>query len=389
MIYFGKTKSYLRTLKKGLNPPPGDMRLKILIISDAWKPQINGVVRSLEQTSRQLAEMGQDVRVVGPDSSRPFTLAMPFYPEIKLELFAGRRLERTLRDVAPDFIHIATEGPLGRSMRRLCLRQSRAFTTSYHTRFPEYLAARVPRPLQRPTLAASYTYLRRFHAPAGAVMVATSSMEKELRARKFRHIVRWSRGVDTDLFRPYDDTGIFKNLPRPVLLYVGRVAVEKNLRAFLELKTEGSLVVVGDGPDLPALKRDYGHAHFLGAMEGESLARHYAAADLFVFPSLTDTFGLVLLEACAAGLRIAACPAPGPSDIFIGEEAESFSALDADLGQAVKRALALPKHPALPRDFAASFSWRACARQFFTHLQAPSPQTARKLRRWRKRIGEM
>jgi glycosyltransferase involved in cell wall biosynthesis len=222
------------------------------------------------------------------------------------------------------------------------------------------------------------------------MMVATASMENELRAHKFRRIVRWSRGVDTELFRPYGkNIAAYENLPRPILLYVGRVAVEKNLREFLELKTPGSLVVIGDGPDLPALIKQYPAAHFPGAMRGETLARHYAAADLFVFPSTTDTFGLVLLEACASGLRIAAHPAPGPSDIFADAAAKTFAALDPNLQIAVDRALSLPDDPALPRDFvAARFSWAACTQQFLTHLQAPSPQAVRRVTRWRRRIGE-
>jgi glycosyltransferase involved in cell wall biosynthesis len=273
-------------------------------------------------------------------------------------------------------------------MRRLCLRRSMPFTTSYHTRFPEYLAARAPPLLARLVTFAAYAVLRRFHAPAGAVMVATSSIERELRAHKFHRLQRWSRGVDHALFRPYGkNLSAYDNLPRPLLLYVGRVAVEKNLRAFLTLETSGSLIVIGDGPDLASLRTAYPQAHFLGAIRGEALARHYAAADLFVFPSTTDTFGLVLLEACASGLRIAACPAPGPSDIFSEASCGAFAALDDHLPTAVARALALPDAPDIPRSFSLGFSWESCTQQFLAHLQAPSPVAKRRLDRWRRKIG--
>ena len=362
--------------------------MKILIISDAWLPQINGVVRTLETTARELAKLGHEARIVGPDENRRTTFAVPFYPEVKLEFFAHRRLERALREFRPDFIHIATEGPLGWAARRLCLHRTLPFTTAYHTRFPEYLAARAPRFLGRFLRMAAYAVLRRFHAPAGAVMVATASIEQELRARKFRRLVRWSRGVDATLFRPYgEDLPAFAAMPRPILLYVGRVAVEKNLRAFLDVATMGTRVVVGDGPDLATLKREYPGAHFLGSLSGEILARHYAAADLFVFPSTTDTFGLVLLEASAAGLRIAAIPAPGPADVFADGAGAAFVAMDRDLGRAVAAALRLPDDPETPRAFALTFSWEACTQAFFAHLQAPTPKAVRRLARWRQRLA--
>ena len=220
-------------------------------------------------------------------------------------------------------------------------------------------------------------------------MVATSSIERELRTQKFYRLVRWSRGVDMHLFKLYEtNIETYADLPRPILLYVGRVSVEKNLRAFLTIQTTGSLVVIGDGPDLMTLRTEYPKAHFLGAMKGELLARHYAAADLFVFPSTTDTFGLVLLEACATGLRIAACPAPGPSDVFADPAAQNFAVLDLNLQQAADRALSLPDNRDIPRAFAARFSWEACTAQFFAHLQSPSPKAKRRLLRWRKKIGE-
>jgi hypothetical protein len=220
-------------------------------------------------------------------------------------------------------------------------------------------------------------------------MVATESIEKELKTRKFRRLVRWSRGVDTNLFRPYGkDLPDFSTLPRPILLYVGRVTVEKNLREYLDIDTVGSQIVVGDGPDLASLEREYPDAYFLGALSGEKLARHYAAADLFVFPSIADTFGLVLLEACAAGLRVAAKPVPGPSDIFADNTAKDFAALDWDLGRAVETALQLRDDSEAPRAFAQRFTWQESTQEFYAHLQAPAPKFVRSLTRWRKRIAD-
>ena len=276
-------------------------------------------------------------------------------------------------------IHIATEGPLGWTARKLCLQRGKPFTTSYHTRFPEYLATRLPAGFRHGVEMLAYMAVRRFHAPAAAVMVATASIDVELNRRKFRRLVRWSRGVDMAVFKPYgggggkDGIAAYANLPRPILLNVGRVAVEKNLRAFLDAKVAGSKVVIGDGPDLEPLRAAYPTVHFLGPMEGETLARHYAAADLFVFPSTTDTFGLVLLEAAAAGLRIASTPAPGPKDIFADEATQAFAVLDHNLEHAITRALALPDDPAVPRRFAEGFSWEACTRHFVEHLQASPP----------------
>ncbi len=361
--------------------------MKILIISDAWKPQLNGVVRTLERTSQELTRMGHEVRITGPDTTRLTSFAVPSYTEIRLEFFARARLGKILHEFVPDFIHIATEGPLGWAARNLCLKQGLPFTTSYHTRFPEYLAARSLRFLAQAVEKIAYALLRRFHAPSASVMVATASMEQELRAHKFYNIMRWSRGVDREVYTPTARNDIYGALPHPVLLYVGRVAIEKNLPAFLNLKTTGSLVVIGDGPDLHSLQQKYPAAHFLGTRQGAELAASYASADLFVFPSLTDTFGLVLLEACASGLRIAACPAPGPSDLFATPDTEMFARLNTDLQQAVADALALPDTRSAPCAFAAHFSWEACTAQFYKHLQAPSPTAIRKIRRWRHKIG--
>jgi glycosyltransferase involved in cell wall biosynthesis len=362
--------------------------MKILIVSDAWHPQINGVVRTLEMTVRELEKLGHKVAVAGPDGARRWTLSMPFYPDIPLEFFAGKRLGHLLDEFRPDFIHIATEGPLGWTARNLCMQRQRPFTTSFHTRFPEYLAARLPRGLASGVGLLAYAALRRFHAPSSAILVATHSMEKELRARKFHRLVRWSRGVDTDLFRPREkDPSIYAGLARPILLCVGRIATEKNLRAFLDIEAPGSKILIGDGPALPRLRADYPEVHFPGLLEGEALARHYAAADLFVFPSKTETFGLVLLEACASGLRVASVPAPGPSDIFADPVAHKFAVLDEDLGRAVARALALSNNPVAPRTFAEGFSWATCTRQFFDHLQASTPKAVRRITRLRLWLG--
>lgn len=347
--------------------------MKILIVSDAWRPQINGVVRTLEMTADELTRMGHQTLIVGPDARRRTTASVPFYPEIKLEFFARRRLMRIFGEFEPEYIHITTEGPLGWAARRICLERKLGFSTAYHTRFPEYLAQRMPRVAAGFVRRAAYAALRRFHAPSQAIMVATTSIERELLSRAFSRIHRWSRGVDLALFRPYDEAPpAFGRLPRPLLLYVGRLAVEKNLRAFLSLDTPGSKVVIGDGPDAEKLRHEYPDAHFLGARQGAELARCYAAADLFVFPSISDTFGLVLLEACASGLRIAALPAPGPMDIFDGES--NFAALDPDLGRAVARALALMDDGEAPRAFARQFTWSACTEQFCAILRISPAQ---------------
>jgi glycosyltransferase involved in cell wall biosynthesis len=355
--------------------------VKILIISDAWHPQINGVVRTLEMTVKELARLGHETRIVGPEGRKSFTFATPFYPEIKLEFFAHRRLWRVLREFQPDFIHITTEGPLGWAARRVCLHRNLSFSTAYHTRFPEYLAARTPRVLAGIVRAAVYVVLRRFHASASVVMVATESIEQELKTRKFRRLVRWSRGVDTNLFRPYGkDLSDFSTFPRPILLYVGRVAVEKNLREFLDIDTLGSQIVVGDGPDLASLKREYPDVHFLGALSGEKLTCHYSCGRSFRLSlSMADTFGLVLLEACAAGLRVAAIPVPGPSDIFADDTAKDFAAMDWDLGRAVETALQLRDNPDAPRAFAHRFTWQESTQEFYAHLQVPAPKALRSL----------
>lgn len=292
--------------------------------------------------------------MISPDLFR--TLPCPTYAEIRLALKPGRKVARMIDEFQPAAIHIATEGPLGIAARKHCLKRGYPFTTAFHTRFPEYVKARTKLPL-----ALGYAYLRRFHRPASAIMVATASIEAELRARGFGNIRRWTRGVDLDLFRPRAKD--FFDLPRPVSLFVGRVAVEKNIEAFLGLDIPGTKVVVGDGPAMAELKRKYPNAVFAGTKTGEALARHYAGADVFVFPSRTDTFGLVLLEAMASGVPVAAYPVPGPLDVI----AESGAGvLDEDLRAAVLKALTVD--PAVCRAHAEKFSWGASIDQFLANL---------------------
>jgi glycosyltransferase involved in cell wall biosynthesis len=334
--------------------------LRVAIVTDAWHPQINGVVRTLTRVIHELEDMGHEVRVVSPDLFR--SIPCPTYPEIRLALFPRRKLRALLDSLQPCAIHVSTEGPLGMAARSYCKRRGIPFTTAYHTKFPEYVHARARIPL-----ALTYALIRRFHNDSAGVMVATPSIEAELTARGFSRIRRWSRGVDTDQFRPMPDEADmaeFAGLPRPVQLYVGRVAVEKNIQAFLDLDLDGSKVVVGDGPLLAELKRRYPDVRFLGARQGEDLARCYAAADVFVFPSRTDTFGLVLLEALASGLPVAAYPVPGPLDVVDGV---GVGFLDEDLARAARSALAIS--PERCRDYALQYSWRRSAEQFLENLR--------------------
>lgn len=336
--------------------------MRLLLATDAWFPQINGVVRTLSRVTEELRALGHEVEVVHPARFRTFPC--PTYPEIRLAVRPKAGARRILEDFRPEAVHIATEGPIGWAMRSLCLARRLPFTTSYHTRFPEYVSARAPVPT-----AFGYAVMRRFHWPSSGVMVATPTLFRELESRGFRNVRAWSRGVDTDVFKPRNDPVL--DLPRPVYLYVGRVAVEKNLEAFLKLDlTLGSKLVVGDGPQLAELKARYPKAHFAGARQGEELARHYASADVFVFPSRTDTYGLVMLEALASGLPVAAFPVPGPLDVVDGH---GIGVLDEDLAYAVERALAIP--PERCRAHALKFSWRACAEQFLGNLH-PFPAAA-------------
>jgi glycosyltransferase involved in cell wall biosynthesis len=333
--------------------------LKILIATDAWHPQVNGVVRVLELLVRELEALGQEVRVLEPGMFR--TVPMPTYPEIRLALNARGRTRRIIDGFAPDAMHIATEGPIGWAARNYCLRARQPFTTSFHTRFPEYLHARTRFPTRL-----SYRLIRHFHRPSSALLVTTPYLKKELEGRGFRNVKTWLRGVDVEQFQPRPKDWL--TLPRPIFLYVGRVAIEKNLAAFLSLDLPGSKLVVGDGPQLQSLKFRFPNVYFVGTKLGEELARYYAASDVFVFPSRTDTYGLVILEALASGLPVAAFPVPGPADI-IGNA--PVGCLDWDLKRAALSALEIP--PEECRKFALGFSWQACALQFLDHINHFAP----------------
>ena len=329
---------------------------RILIATDAWHPQVSGVVRTLDTTARLLREWGHAVEVVEPTGFP--RIATPFYPEIPLCVTRPGRVYTRVRAFRPDHVHISTEGPLGFWVRRYCRRMGWRFSTSYHTRFPEYLKklARVPE-------AATYRFLRWFHGRSSCMMVATPSLEKELIARGFTApIRRWSRGVDLGTFRPRPKPAT--GYPRPILLYVGRVSHEKGIADFLKLKAAGTKLVVGDGPARAALERAHPDAVFLGYRTGDALGEVYAAADLFVFPSRTDTFGIVLIEALASGLPVAAYPVTGPADIVTRA---ALGALDDDLGSAVAKALATGE-PAACAAEGARYTWANCTAQLLGNL---------------------
>jgi glycosyltransferase involved in cell wall biosynthesis len=342
--------------------------MKILVATDAWYPQVNGVVHTLSHMAREARTFGADIEFMAP--SEFWTLPLPSYPEIRLALTVPGDMERRLDRLKPDAIHIATEGPLGHAMRRVCLRRGLPFTTSFHTRFPDYLAKRLPLP-ERWTSDAAWGWLRRFHAAGATVLAATPTLGVELGTRGFKNVKLWPRGVDAALFRPRSDVSL--DLPRPIFLTVGRLAVEKNVEAFLQLDLPGTKVVVGAGPARVQLARAYPEAVFLGAKYGEDLAKAYAAADVFVFPSRTDTFGLVLLEALASGVPVAAYPAAAPRDV-IGEA--PVGCLDEDLRLACLGALECSREEC--RDFALGTTWAASARIFVDHV-SEAAKAARKL----------
>ena len=328
--------------------------MKIAIVTDAWRPQTNGVVKTLSTTADGLRSLGHDVRVIEPNQFKTFPC--PTYPEIRLAWLPYRRVSQLLDGFAPDAVHIATEGTIGAAARKWCLRRRFPFTTSYHTQFPEYVRARVPIPL-----AVSYAHLRHFHSAAARTMVATPAMQRLLESRGFCNIVRWTRGVDVSLFKPRDKR--FLDLPRPIAMYVGRVAVEKNIEAFLQLDLPGTSVIVGDGPARAQLETKYPGVKFVGYKFGEELAKHVAAADVFVFPSRTDTFGLVMLEAMACGVPVAAYPVTGPIDVVTPGVT---GALDEDLRAAVSAALKVDPHQC--RAYALANTWETATRQFLSHL---------------------
>ena len=329
--------------------------MKVLVATDAWRPQVNGVVRTLGSMQRAATKLGATIEFLSPEGFPTFQL--PTYPGLRLALPSRRIIADRIDAAKPDAIHIATEGPIGFAVRAYCRRRGRPFTTSYTTRFPEYISARSPIPE-----SLIYTVLRWFHSGASVTMVATPSLMRELNERGFGRLGMWTRGVDIDLFRP--DRAIDLDLPRPIFMTVGRVAVEKNLEAFLSLNLPGSKVVVGAGPAEAKLKRDFPEAKFLGPLENGTLAGHLAAADVFVFPSRTDTFGIVQLEALASGVPIAAFPVTGPKDV-VGDQ--PIGVLDEDLRRACLEALNLRRDAC--RKFALDYSWENSARQFLGHVR--------------------
>jgi glycosyltransferase involved in cell wall biosynthesis len=341
--------------------------MPILVATDAWHPQVNGVVRTLSSLARSASALGTEIEFLTPDGFP--SLAVPTYPGLRVALPNRGEIARRIAAASPDAIHIATEGPIGWAVRAYCRRRKLAFTTSYTTRFPEYIAVRSIVPASW-----SYAVLRHFHAAAAMTMVATSSLRQELSTRGFKKLGTWTRGVDTDLFTP--DGASELDLPRPIFMTVGRVAVEKNLEAFLSLNLPGSKVVIGDGPQRSVLERRYPKVRFLGEKTGQELSSHFAAADVFVFPSLTDTFGVVQLEALACGTPVAAFPVTGPLDVIADHP---VGALDTDLRSACIRALGISRQ--LCRSFALERSWENSARQFIGNLSALQPSRSLQLPR--------
>ena len=336
--------------------------MKIALVTDAWEPQVNGVVRTLKCTAQELRKMGHVVEFITPLEFR--TLPCPTYPDIRLSLFPSARVSRRLMEFDPDAIHIATEGPLGLAARRFAMRHDIPFTTAYHTRFPEYIKARIAMPLSW-----SYAFLRWFHGPSKAVMAPTQVVKKDLEHWGFGNVVLWSRGVDLDTFKPQKSDRL--NTEPPIFLYVGRVAVEKNIEAFLALDLPGSKWVAGAGPSLSGIRARFPGVNFLGVLDQQELAQVYAAANVFVFPSRTDTFGLVLLEAMACGLPVAAYPVTGPLDVITDPKA---GVMHDDLRTACLAALELKREDAAAH--ARKFSWRAATEQFLAHLH-PRERAAR------------
>jgi glycosyltransferase involved in cell wall biosynthesis len=338
--------------------------MRILIATDAWYPQVNGVVHTLVSVGQALERMGMEVSFLTPEGIP--SVPLPTYPDIRLALPTSRAIARRIDAFAPDIIHIATEGPIGHIVRRHCLKRRRGFTTSFHTRFADYAAARLPIPHSW-----SWSWLRWFHNAGRVTMASTDSLAKELVGRGFQKLMRWPRGVDTNLFQPRSGSDL--GLPRPVFLTVGRLAVEKNIEAFLALDLPGSKVVVGDGPAKQVLAKRYPSAVFLGTRKGQDLAAIYASADVFVFPSRTDTFGLVLLEALASGLPIAGFPVDSTRDVVAGAP---VAVLDDDLRSACMRSLTLSRTEC--RSYAKTMTWDESARCFLTNLKSSGALLAKR-----------
>ncbi len=336
--------------------------MRILIATDAWHPQVNGVVRTYERLSVELQRAGHEVMFIEPRLFK--TVCCPTYHEVRLAVPGTGALNRWIEAFKPDAIHIATEGPIGWMVRRYCLVRRRPFTTSFHTRFPEYIQ-------QRFGVPTSWTYAlqRNFHNAGAGMMVASPSLARELDGRGFRNVLNWTRGVDTELFRPRP---VRRFGPEPVFLYVGRVAVEKNIVAFLSLNLPGRKIVVGDGPLLASLQRQFPSAIFTGAQVGDDLAACYASADVLVFPSVTDTFGMVLLEAMASALPIAALPVTGPIDI-VTPDLSGF--LSNDLAYAARNAMTLDRHAV--RAEAMRYSWPSATQMFLRNVEVGLGQRGR------------
>lgn len=324
--------------------------MRIAIITDAWRPQVNGVVTTLGKMGEFLESQNHQVRFITPQDFK--TIPCPTYPEIRLALFPKRKLHKLLKDFLPAHIHIATEGPLGHAARAYCLKNKLQFTTSFHTQFPEYLHMRVPVPISW-----TYVYLRRFHAKAVRTMVPTPSIKSRLEAHGFENIEIWSRGVNVEIFKPEPKVAL--DMPGPIMVYMGRVAVEKNIEAFLSLDLPGSKLVIGDGPDREKLQKKYSDARFVGAKFGRELASWVAAGDVFVFPSKTDTFGLVMLEAMGCGVPVAAYPVTGPIDVI--KQGET-GVMHDDLAIAISEALKLDKQTCIA--YAHEHTWEHCGRRF-------------------------
>jgi len=354
--------------------------MRILLVTDAWEPQVNGVVRTLTKTVSECRAMGHEVEIIHPGLGY-LSFPLPTYPEIKMCFGAKKDIEKRIRDFAPDGIHIATEGSLGQVARSLCLKWGWPYSTSYHTKFPEYVNARfkfIP-------LSAGYWFMRRFHNSGGCMMVATPSMRDDLEQRGFNNIIPWARGVDTEQFRPElrdEENSVYKDLPRPIFVNVGRISVEKNIEKFLEADLPGSKVIVGEGPHLETLRKNYPDAIFTGAKFGDELSRYFADADVFVFPSLTDTFGLVILESMACGTPVAAYPVHGPKDIIPGSKA---GVVDEDIAKAAMACLELDREQA--RKYSLTYSWTACAEEFVQNLKVPPMPERRRFWRRLRRLG--
>lgn len=336
--------------------------VKILLIADAWMPYVSGFVRTFSTMVEHLAQLGHEVNVITPYMFR--RIPFPLYPQFPLPVFVKGKMFRSIEQLQPDAIHIGAEGPLGMAARRWCLRNNFPFTTSFTTKAPEYFNAWCGVPV-----SLGYQVVRRFHQPSSAIMISTPTVKRELENRGFKNLAMWTRGVNLELFRPRPEP-FFLTDPRPISLYVGRVAKEKNIPAFLDLDLPGTKYVVGNGPLLKALRKKYPHVQFVGEKVGEELARYYAAANVLVFPSRTDTFGLVILEALASGTPVAAYPVTGPIDVIGDCDA---AALDENLGQAVRRALTIDR--SLCRPYAEQFSWERSAQQFLENLH---PEPSRK-----------